>query len=269
MNISKNENGFSLIELSLSIAIFATAIIIISTFFLNNLSPHKQELQYQALDLCKSTLEEYKTKSVQATTILEDYGEIKNYNYDTQQFKRKIVIGGKELQRIKVTIFWQEGLQERQISLTTLQSSQPFLEQNENSNTNQILRNLLTAKEELAYYKEQEKEFPAWDRRTGNLRAVSDYYSKFNTTINNPEQIAYRNPKFYNWWNEGYLLVYKEKINDKFYCITDNSGLFTIKAQGRKDKQILGDLVADSNRDKVIFLSHATQFWRESDTHEK
>ena len=264
----KSAAGFSLIELSFSIAIFATSLIIISSFFINNIGTSKQSLRYQALDLCRITLEEYKSKSIKATTKIEDYREISDYNHKFRAFKRKIVIGGTNLQKIRVTVFWRQKGQEQQISLTTLSSTHPFTLKNKTSNPNQVLKKLLTAKQELANYQLQTGKFPAWDQRSGNLKKVANYYKKFNTSLTNPEQIAYRNPRFYNWWEAGYLLVYKQAVQDKFYCLTNQSGIYTIKSEERSAQQILGDLAANSKRDQVVFLTHATRFWRKGDHNE-
>lgn len=268
MNRFKSEDGFSLIELSVSIAIFATSLIIISSFFINSFDRDAHTLRYQALDLCRSTLEEYKAKSIEETIKVEDYGEISGYDYNTESFKRKIEIGGKGIKRIKVTVFWQQGQKEKKLSLTTLQSTEPFSKLRQNTNSDQILTELLTAKEELDRYKKKTEQFPAWDRRSGDLRKVSDYYSTFKTTVINPEKIAYRNPSFYDWWSEGYLILYKEAVDGKFYCLTDKSGIFTVAADGRNAKQILGDLEADSRRDRILFISHANKFQQESDRNE-
>lgn len=268
MDKLKLEAGFSLIELSFSIAIFATSLIIISSFFINNVGGAEQSLRYQALDLCRTTLEKYKNKSIKPTTTIEDYGTVSNSNYNSQTFKRKIDIKGDNLQKIKVTVFWQQRGQEQQISLTTLRSSKPWPGKKTANNSNQILKSLLTAKQELASYQQQEGKFPAWDQRSGTLKKVNKYYDKFTTSLTNSEQVAYRNPRFYNWWEEGYLLVYKQTVQDKFYCLTNQSGLFTIKAEDRSPQQILGDLVANSKRDQVIFLTHATKFWRKGDHNE-
>ncbi|MBM7555843.1 type IV pilus modification PilV family protein [Halanaerobacter jeridensis] len=268
MNNWKNESGFSLIELSFSIAIFATSLVFISSFFLNNFGAQQQTLRYQALDLCRSTLEEYKSKSAKSATIINDYGEIKGYGPNSKQFKRKITISKGKLRQIKVTIFWKERLQEKKVSLSTIYSTHPFSIKNEKINSNQVLKKLLTAKQELANYKKLQKQFPAWDRRTGNLKELSNYYPQFNTSMTEAEKFVYRNPRFYDWWEEGYLLLYKEAINGKFYCLTNQSGIYTIPAEGRTAKEILGDLVANSRRDKVIFISHATKFWRGSDGNE-
>ena len=260
------EAGFSLIELSFSMAIFAIALIAISSFFINNLKATTKPLKYQALNLCKSTLEEYKSKEItNLKSKFEDYGTIKAYNYDPQKFKRKVEISGKQLKKIKVTVFWKnQSKQEQKITLTTMRSAVPFSTKKNNKQYQQNIKKLLIAKAELNNYKQQHNKFPAWDQRTGTLNKLSNHYSNFTTIISNKKDFSYRNPKFYNWWKEGYLLIYQQPIDDKYYCITNNSGIFTIKAKNRSPKQLLGDMFANNKRDQLIFKNHALKFSQRS-----
>jgi prepilin-type N-terminal cleavage/methylation domain-containing protein len=262
----RSESGFSLIELSFSIAIFATALIIISNFFINSLGSTSQSLRYQALALSRSTLEEYKTKQLKdLSDRVDDYGQLTGYSYDTKHFKRKIDIDGDKLKRITVTIYWRKrNNQEQQVSLTTLRSTKAFNLEKKDNNYNRAIKGLLIAKQNLHFYKQNNEKFPAWDKRSGTLKKVADYYDDFTTKINNPDQFSYRNPSFYDWWAEGYLLIYKQPLDDKYYCITNDSGIYTIPAKERNVQQILGDMFANSHRDQQVFKTHATKF-REDD----
>ncbi|MGM0502426.1 MAG: type IV pilus modification PilV family protein [Bacillota bacterium] len=271
MHNSTLESGFSLIELSFSIAIFAIVMLISSSFFLNNIDSSSEPLHYQALSLARSTLEEYKAQPLDdLNSKSEDYGAVKNVDYDSDKFKRKITVRGDKLKEIKVTVFWRNKFnQEKQISLSTMRSTEPFASKKEASNHNQALKQLLTAKADLAQYKEQNNNFPAWDKRSGDLKQLADYYSKFTTRLANSEQFCYRNPRFYEWWEDGYLLIYREPLADQYYCITNKSGIFTIPVKERTPEQVLGDMFANSNRDKLVFITNATKFKEGAQNDEK
>jgi len=118
---SQKEEGMSLVEVVVGIAILSIALIPILNYFANSTKiVYQTGVRAQALNLAQAKMEELKIKSFNnLTDKIENYGDISGY----PNFKRVVDIqpnydGNSDIKKVTVTVYWQND--NRDLTLETL-----------------------------------------------------------------------------------------------------------------------------------------------------
>ena len=123
----RNEKGFTLLEIIVSITILATAILTLIQMFSGSLNQAAQADRYlNGVYLAQQKFSQLELDNFESEIIEVDFDNLDNYHWQLEILPYESALNNEEarinIQKISLRVYWEDGGQEKEVQLVSLKT---------------------------------------------------------------------------------------------------------------------------------------------------